>query len=703
MSHLSTFCGSLYFAAPELLNAKVYTGPEVDVWSFGVVLYVLVCGKVPFDDQSMPALHAKIKRGLVEYPVWLSAGMSPPSKISKFNELTSDTECKHLLSRMLVTNPAARAQLPEVLSHPWMVRGFPGPPDSHLIHREPLRTDELDRQVIRGMKGFEFGSEDDIERRLIQVLESDAYVRAVQAWERKRDGGRNGHSRWGAGESVSNSSLALSFDGNHKDAPSSPTVKQKSRRFSGFDFYRRKLFSPASSPPNSPLSGNSPPNSQSHLNNLAFGDANREFIDPTRGFHPLISMYYLAREKLERERVYGPGLFASSQLSIQDNLPPAEPTPTDASVPPSSYIKPPQLTPLKKDFPNAKVDYGMALPHLPAPETSHQSGMSYDVSPTTPSPTAASHPQPRARDAGLPTPKQAEVAAGGSSPITPAKTSLPRAPPASTHRRSHSLSQRPTVLSGRLGTMFGEKNVVDEHGALANEPPRTAGPELSAFAEKMHGQNRPSNEGLSAPMAAGATLVRKFGSLLGGRGGDDSKRHGVLKRATILGGLANSPRPSADPENEKRKSTEHVDEAGEPGDKTKEESPTTKTLSHSQSQQPIGTVHRRAATILDPHGRAVRHERRSSTGGALLAAASGTIGRHRRPSTGFGVSTRPMGGMFGRTEEEEETKDLDQNDPEGVTVDGETYGQEGDRHTSEKDFKPVFLKGLFRYFLSHSL
>jgi serine/threonine protein kinase len=74
--HLSTFCGSLYFAAPELLNAKVYTGPEVDVWSFGIVLYVLVCGKVPFDDQSMPALHAKIKRGLVEYPAWLSIGMS---------------------------------------------------------------------------------------------------------------------------------------------------------------------------------------------------------------------------------------------------------------------------------------------------------------------------------------------------------------------------------------------------------------------------------------------------------------------------------------------------------------------------------------------------------------------------------------------------------------------------------------------------
>src|SRR4051812_33545315 len=76
LGHLKTFCGSLYFAAPELLQAKQYTGPEVDIWSFGIVLYVLVCGKVPFDDQSMPQLHAKIKRGVVDYPQWLSAGIS---------------------------------------------------------------------------------------------------------------------------------------------------------------------------------------------------------------------------------------------------------------------------------------------------------------------------------------------------------------------------------------------------------------------------------------------------------------------------------------------------------------------------------------------------------------------------------------------------------------------------------------------------
>ena len=73
---LRTYCGSLYFAAPELLQAKPYTGPEVDVWSFGVVLFVLVCGKVPFDDQYMPALHQKIKKGAVDYPNWLSSGES---------------------------------------------------------------------------------------------------------------------------------------------------------------------------------------------------------------------------------------------------------------------------------------------------------------------------------------------------------------------------------------------------------------------------------------------------------------------------------------------------------------------------------------------------------------------------------------------------------------------------------------------------
>jgi serine/threonine protein kinase len=71
---LDTYCGSLYFAAPELLLGRKYVGPEIDIWSLGVILYVLLVGKVPFDDPSLPALHKKILKGKVDFPPWLSFG-----------------------------------------------------------------------------------------------------------------------------------------------------------------------------------------------------------------------------------------------------------------------------------------------------------------------------------------------------------------------------------------------------------------------------------------------------------------------------------------------------------------------------------------------------------------------------------------------------------------------------------------------------
>lgn len=661
-STLSTFCGSLYFAAPELLNAKVYIGPEVDVWSFGVVLYVLVCGKVPFDDQSMPALHAKIKRGLVEYPVWLSA------------------ECKHLLSRMLVTNPAVRASLTEVLEHPWMTRGFSGPPESHMVHRDPLRPDDLDKQVIRGMKGFEFGTDEEMERNLRKVLESDGYIRAVQAWDRKR-GGRNGaNHRF----EFSNSSLAISFDGSATNAyknESTMSPSKKSKRFSGFDFYRRKLFSPSSSPPATP--SHSPPTSQSLL---SIGDGARDPLDPTQGFHPLVSMYYLSREKLERERVYGPGRFASSQLSIQSATATNAPT-ADASAPPPYPAKTfPQPAPVKKEQQqisasvSAKADYGMPLPRLPAPETSHYSDMSYGAASAAASPTSAAfHGQVRARDSGLPPPatKRVEI----SQPPTPTPgpaTALPRAPPASTHRRSHSMSQRPNALRGWGGGLVSGENRVDEHGE--EQGPQSAGLE-GEFTEQdkvLSEEDRAHTH--DGPLSAGATLVRRFGTLLVGKG-DDNKRS-IGKRATVLGGVP--LRPSGD---DGEKAAETSWKRGADADVRRSSIVAPQSITASQSQ-PLGNVHRRAATILDPQGRQIRHERRSSTGGALLPSIGGTIGRHRRPSTGYGTSSgRPTG--FGHTEKVEENVEQEAIDQD----DGFKDEQSG--HHSDKEFKPVHLKGLF--------
>ena len=60
---LKTSCGSPNYAATEVISGKLYSGPEVDVWSCGVIMYALLCGSLPFDDESIPNLFKKIKGG----------------------------------------------------------------------------------------------------------------------------------------------------------------------------------------------------------------------------------------------------------------------------------------------------------------------------------------------------------------------------------------------------------------------------------------------------------------------------------------------------------------------------------------------------------------------------------------------------------------------------------------------------------------
>ncbi|KAK3381473.1 kinase-like domain-containing protein [Podospora didyma] len=266
---LKTYCGSLYFAAPELLQAKPYTGPEVDVWSFGVVLFVLVCGKVPFDDQYMPALHQKIKKGAVDYPNWLT------------------TECKHLISRMLVTDPRQRATMHEVMNHPWMLKGYNGPPDNYLPHREPLAL-PLDAEVIAHMTGFKFGPSEYIRDELTRRIKSSKYQTAIRRLEREKE----------------------------QQAQPPPKDVEKRRGF-GFDFYKRR---------NSVTSRETLTNTSSE--GLPIGD------DPLNAFDPMISIYYLVREKLERER-------KEPQPPSKSHPPPPSPQQSQPPpVPPSPIARP---------------------------------------------------------------------------------------------------------------------------------------------------------------------------------------------------------------------------------------------------------------------------------------------------------------------------------------------------------------------------
>eukprot|EP00906_Rhabdomonas_costata_P008666 RCo012310 len=103
---LSTVCGTPNYVAPEVLKEKGYNGFAADVWSCGVILFVMLAGYLPFDDPNMNALFLKIERG--EY------------RMAKY----FSPEVKDLISKMLVLDPAKRITLDDIIATPWFRVGW---------------------------------------------------------------------------------------------------------------------------------------------------------------------------------------------------------------------------------------------------------------------------------------------------------------------------------------------------------------------------------------------------------------------------------------------------------------------------------------------------------------------------------------------------------------------------------------------------
>jgi len=174
----------------------------------------------------------------------------------------------------------------EVMNHAWMVKGYGGPPDNFLPQREPL-TLPLDPEVIAHMTGFKFGPPDHILKELTAKIKSPKYQTAVRRIEKERE------------------------------IPQAAPKDVEKRRAFGFDFYRRR---------NSMTSRETLTNASSE--GLTIGD------DPLNAFDPLISIYYLVREKLDRER-------KEPQTPSKAVQPPPSPQqPPPLPVPPSPVVRP---------------------------------------------------------------------------------------------------------------------------------------------------------------------------------------------------------------------------------------------------------------------------------------------------------------------------------------------------------------------------
>lgn len=101
---LTGSCGSPYYAAPELWDEGIqYQGPEIDIWSCGVVLYALLTNTLAFDARTLPALVEKIK----------GASYSKPTARSE--------DANDLLGKMLTVDPACRISMTEIREHKWLV------------------------------------------------------------------------------------------------------------------------------------------------------------------------------------------------------------------------------------------------------------------------------------------------------------------------------------------------------------------------------------------------------------------------------------------------------------------------------------------------------------------------------------------------------------------------------------------------------
>ncbi|XP_053122080.1 SNF-related serine/threonine-protein kinase [Hemicordylus capensis] len=152
---LTTSCGSLAYSAPEILLGDEYDAPAVDIWSLGVILYMLVCGQPPFQEANDSETLTMI----------MDCKYTVPSHVSK--------ECKDLITRMLQRDPKRRASLEEIENHPWLQGVDPSPATKYNIPLVSYKnlSEEEHNSIIQRMVLGDIADRDTI----VEALETNKY------------------------------------------------------------------------------------------------------------------------------------------------------------------------------------------------------------------------------------------------------------------------------------------------------------------------------------------------------------------------------------------------------------------------------------------------------------------------------------------------------------------------------------------------
>lgn len=133
-SYLQTWCGTICYSAPEMLRGEKYAGEKVDVWSLGIILYALLCGELPFDEDDDAATKALILKEEPNYQDY----MPEPAR--------------DLIKKLLSKRPLLRPALADILKHPWLAEHAPQQQEILKLQQPPAFSTQVEKYTLERMR-----------------------------------------------------------------------------------------------------------------------------------------------------------------------------------------------------------------------------------------------------------------------------------------------------------------------------------------------------------------------------------------------------------------------------------------------------------------------------------------------------------------------------------------------------------------------